>query len=111
MRVSIGTRITTARPRAWDCFQDFFTDLVVYPDCSRDEAYAYGPTRPNVTRVVITYNYGRRRRAVVAGAPGSPGRLYIAALSHLRAVRRVKAYARGGRLVEDVRVGSGTICR
>ena len=106
MRLSLASK-----PRAWDCFQDYFTAVSIYPDCERDEAYVYGPLPRRVVRVVVIYNYGRARRASVFHPDGRPGAVYLAALPHLRDVRNVRAYARGGHRVDDIRVGFSDVCR
>jgi|SRR4051794_17467333 hypothetical protein len=110
MRLSLAARPTERpRPRAWDCFGDFMTDVVIYPDCVNDDAYVYGPVPRRVVRVVVIYNHGRRRRGDVFRR--SPGGFYLAALSRLRALRDVRAYARGGHLVDDLRIGFSDVCR
>jgi hypothetical protein len=111
LRLSIATAPRgQSRPRAWDCFQDYFTAVAVYPDCARDEGYVYGPLPRRVTRVVVTYNYGRTRRAAVFAPADRPGRFYAVSVSRLRRLAHVRAYARGGRLVDDVRVGFSDVC-
>jgi hypothetical protein len=60
--------------------------------------------------VVVVYNFNRARRASVFHPAERPGAVYLAALSHLRDLRHVRAYARAGRLVDDIRVGFSDAC-
>lgn len=108
LRLSLGA---PAKPRAWDCYADYLTAVGVYADCERDEAYVYGPVPRRVVRVVAIYNFNRARRASVLRPDDRSGRMYLATLSHLRDLRHVRAYSRGGHLVDDIRVGFSDTCR
>lgn len=107
LRLSLGARL---KARAWDCYEDYLTAVRIYPDCERDEAYIYGPVPRRVVRVVVVYNFNRARRASVFHPVERPGAVYLATLSHLRDLRHVRAYARAGRLVDDIRVGFSDAC-